>query len=427
MGASAITRYRELFKVRGVKPLVLVMVVARLPTGCISILLILFVSARYGAAIAGYSTAALTMGTAFLAPFFGRLVDRGNGPRVLRWVAAGQSLACALLILAVTSGFSAVWVMVAALLCGVLIPPVGGTTRSLWQTLVPVAMLPTAYSFEILLIDVLYVSGPLLASAFIVLAIPAWGIAFTTSGLVVGSVILSYSAPVKAYAAIGQRNHNAVASKPASILSMPAIWMLLFVCVATNAFSGWAETLLPLFYGAQGVSTQGAVAISIWSIGSIIGVLVFVRFQPSTSKLRLVWQLVVFTVMYLVAVAFLPLHGGVLVTCAIMFFIGLTVSPCTNLHYQLGGTLAPGDQHAEMFSWLNTATSVGISVGAMLAGTAVEGLGFDIAFDVPVLFVVSASLLGAILAVWVTRRPPACHPTACDDAVGNPNDSFMEG
>jgi MFS family permease len=404
MGTSVIARYRELFKVKGVKPLVLVMVVARLPTGCISILLILFVSARYGAAIAGYSTAALTIGTAFLAPFFGRLVDRGNGPRVLRWVAAGQALACTLLILTVTSGLSAVWVMIAAFLCGVLVPPVAGTTRSLWQTFVPAGMLSTAYSFEILLIDVLYVSGPLLASAFIVLAVPAWGIAFTTSGLVAGSVILSYSAPVKAYAAIAQRSHDVTAPKPPSILSMPAIWMLLVVCVTTNAFSGWAETLLPLFYGAQGASTQGAVTISVWSIGSIIGVLAFVRFQPSTSKLKLVWQLVIFTALYLATVAFFPLHGGVLITCVIMFCIGALVSPCTNLHYQLGGTLAPGAQHAEMFSWINTATSVGISMGAMLAGTTVESFGFNIAFDMPVLFVVSASLFAAVLAVWMTRR-----------------------
>lgn len=404
--ASVTGRYRALFCVRGVPSLVMAMVVARVPTGCVSILLVLFVSSQFGAAVAGMATAVWTIGTAIAAPALGRLVDHGHGPQALRWTAAAQIVAVAALLLSVLSAAPVLIVIVSSLLCGALMPPVAGVTRSLWKVLVPEELLSTAYSFEILLIDVLYVSGPLVASAFIVFGVPAWGIGITTACLIAGSIALSFSEPVRRYAELGKEAHVDRVTKTTSLLRTPAIWMLLLACVGTMAFSGWVETLLPLFYNAQGQSLKGGVAISVWSIGSILGVLAFVRFQPRKSKMTLAVQLLICTGVYMVVCAMLPIGDGFgfIAVAAIMFCVGFTVSPCTNLHYQLGGDCAPPLQHAEMFSWLNTATSAGISLGALLAGNAVEYLGFEVSFMLPVVFVICSFLLSIALALFVRSR-----------------------
>jgi MFS family permease len=404
--AEVAGRYRELFAVRGVPSLVAAMVVARIPTGCIALLLVLFVGESFGATAAGASVAAWTLGTALLAPFWGRLVDRGFGPTVLRCTAAIQLAVVAAFTVSVLSPAPVLAVAVAAFGCGATTPPVAGATRSLWKTVVPVHLLPIAYSFEILLVDVLYVSGPLVAGGFIAFGAPAWGIACTTACLAGGSVALSLLDPVKRYAIEAKCNRNASSDAGESLIRTPSVPALLLACALTMVFSGWLETLLPLFFNAQGRAFEGSLAVSVWSIGSIIGVLAFVRFQPGACVLSKSHQLVVCTGVYALACCMLAVANGWgdIAVLAIMFLIGCTVSPCTNLHYQLGGEAAPDSRHAEMFSWLNTATSAGISAGALMAGNVVDAQGFDAAFALPVMFVLASLGLSLVFAALMHRR-----------------------
>lgn len=413
-GKSVVRQYADLFRAPGVAPLVLAMIIARMPTGCTTMLLVLFVGMDYGAATAGAASAAWTIGLAILAPYLGRLVDRGFGPRTLRITAVADALSIAALIALVFFQAPAWTVLLASFLSGALNPPVSGTTRSLWKMLVGDELLPVAYSFEILLIDTLYVSGPLLASVFIAFGIPQVGMAATTVCLVVGTIVLAASKPVKRYAQWGhdtwleqsqhdQAQYDNAQTKSAqagqvTLLRHPAVWAVLIACMGAMMFSGWMETLIPLHFSANGASAEGSVLISLWSVGSIVGVLGFVRIQPALSRLSLASQLVLFTALYLLpttAVVFIS-GDGFWALCVCMTLVGVFVSPCTNLHYQVGGQQAPDCQHAEMFSWLNTATSAGISLGALLAGSSIELVGSQIAFDIPFAFV-AISLVSALL------------------------------
>ena len=419
-GKSVVRQYADLFRAPGVAPLVLAMIVARMPTGCTTMLLVLFVGMDYGAATAGAASAAWTIGLAILTPYLGRLVDHGFGPRTLRITAVADALSIAALIALVFFQAPAWTVLIASFLSGALNPPVSGTTRSLWKMLVGDELLPVAYSFEILLIDTLYVSGPLLASVFIAFGIPQVGMAATTICLVVGTIVLAASKPVKRYAQWGHdtwleqtqndqaQSDNAQAKNTptgqVTLLRHPAVWAVLIACMGAMMFSGWMETLIPLHFSAKGASAEGSVLISLWSVGSIAGVLGFVRIQPALSRLSLAKQLVLFTALYLLpttAVVFIS-GDGFWALCICMTLVGVFVSPCTNLHYQVGGQQAPDCQHAEMFSWLNTATSAGISLGALLAGNAIEIVGSQIAFNLPFIFVVIS--LGAVLLLQKLSR-----------------------
>ena len=93
--------------------------------------------------------------------------------------------------------------------------------------------------------------------------------------------------------------------------------------------------------------------------------------------------------------------------CLVMFAIGMAGAPCDNLYYQISGTLAPEERQAEMFSWLNTATSVGVSAGAFFAGLAVEEAGFQAAFSLPVLCSLAAFVFAATAAVRIAATKKA--------------------
>ena len=95
-----------------------------------------------------------------------------------------------------------------------------------------------------------------------------------------------------------------------------------------------------------------------------------------------------------------------------MFAIGMAGAPCDNLYYQLSGSLAPEERQAEMFSWLNTATSVGVSTGAFFAGWVVEASGFDAAFSLPVLCTLASLIFAFALMVRIGVGKQQCHHKA---------------
>ena len=398
--------YGALLKSPGVARLVPGMVLARLPVGATTVLLVLFVSLSYGAFFAGLTTAAMTLGTAIAAPFLGRLVDRGHGPAALILASVSQLLLVSALVLCVSLSLGASISIALAFAAGICTPPVAGTTRSLRPDIVSRELLNTAYNFEVFLIDVLYVTGPLLASAFIAAGIPQAGLVTVMAGQFVGSFILARSNAVRCRAATQHSAGQDTTDSPdcaddgkqeAGLLGDLRIALLLLVCLTTNAFSGALETVLPLWYSSIGSANGSGLAISLWSAGSIIGVLAFARFQPDRYRFYLPKQLCWTTFVYFIATLSLAGHEiSWLLLCSVIA-IGLTVSPCTNLHYQLSGSLAPRSKHAEMFSWLNTATSAGISIGAFAAGTVADYAGFQTAFSAGSLFVAAALVLSFAL------------------------------
>ena len=412
--------YKALLSAEGVARLVPAMVVARLPLGMMSVLLVLQVSSYLGAGVAGATTAALTLGTAIFAPLLGKGVDHGIGPALLRATSVVQLVLMLVLLYAAQAGAPAALVLLIAFLTGSCTPPVAGTTRSLWAHLVRPELLDMAYSFEVLLVDVLYVTGPLLASLFIGLGMAGTGLVFAVGGQAVGSWMLAASKPVHAYAEAGRmtggkggRRRTAAddftddeveRAEMRGLLSSAGVCLLLLVCLATNAFSGALETLLPLWYDSLGQPGRSGFVISVWSIGSILGVIGFSRFQPSTRRIALPRQLVLFSAVYLAVSLSLALYSSHAALSVAAFAIGCFVSPCTNLHYQLSGALAPKQRHGEMFSWVNTATSAGLSLGSFAIGLIVEGGSFLQAFLFPAVFLVVALALAATLMAWARRR-----------------------
>lgn len=395
--------YRAFFHTKHVPSLALSMVLARLPVGVITIVLVLFVSARYGATIAGMATAGFTIGMACLAPVFGKFVDKGFGPMTLRILAVVEMASVLALVALVLAQMHFTLVIVASFCCGAFMPPVAGVTRSLWPTMLEMSMVSTAYNFEVLIIDVLYVTGPLLASVFVAMGVPEVGLIATTAASVAGAFALASLPPVQNHASRNRerraaRSENGGGSAKPSLLTL-AIILLLLVCLMRFVFCGWLETIIPLFYSDLGQATLGSIAISAWSVGSVLGVVLFHRFQPNPRTLAPIKQLALFTGIFM-AVSFLSAlgTGGFGVMCAVMLVVGACGAPGDNLYYQLAGTLAPQERQAEMFSWLNTASSVGLAGGAFFAGISADYVGYEIAFFLPPLCL-AASLLFALALV----------------------------
>lgn len=381
--------YRAFLSTKHVPSIVVSMTFARLPMGIVTLILVLFVSIHYGAAVSGMATAAFTAGVACFGPVFGRLVDKGHGPVALRILGMAELAAILGFVGCVMAEIHPAAIVTCCFAAGALTPPIAGVTRSLWPVMLDIGLVSTAYNFEVLVIDLIYVMGPLFASLFIAAEIPEWGLIVATVGCTIGSFILSVLAPVKNHAA---RNRKRALSRKGLAAPLPrptlltlAVGLLLLVCLGKMCYSGWLEALIPLFYSSQGAALLGSIAISAWSVGAALGVVLFNRFQPASRTVAIHKQLPLFAAIFLIVTLLTPFAGGIVSMCIVMFAIGMAGAPCDNLYYQLSGSLAPEERQAEMFSWLNTATSVGVSAGAFFAGCTVEASGFDAAFTLPML------------------------------------------
>ena len=267
-------------------------------------------------------------------------------------------------------------------------------------------------NFEVLIVDLIDVMGPLLASLFIAAGIPEWGLIAATVGCTVGSLSLSMLTPVKTHAA---RNRKRALSRGDSTTALPrprlltlAIGLLLLVCLGKMCYSGWLEALIPLFYSNQGTALLGSIAISAWSVGAAFGVVLFNRFQPEPRTIAIHKQLPAFRRAFLATTILTPLAEGI---------ASMSRHVChrhgrrtlRQPDYQLSGLLAPEERQAEMFSWLNTATSVGVSSGAFFAGCAVEASGFDAAFSLPVLCALASLIFAFALMIRIGAEKRQCH------------------
>lgn len=411
--------YRAFLSTKHVPGIVVSMTLARLPMGVVTLILVLFVSIHYGAAVSGMATAAFTAGVACFGPVFGRLVDRGHGPIALRILGVAELAAILGLVGGVMAGIHPVAVVACSFAAGALTPPIAGVTRSLWPVMLDIGLVSTAYNFEVLVVDLIYVMGPLLASLFIAAEVPEWGLIVATVGCTLGSLILSMLAPVKNHAAHNRERtlsrKDLTAPPPRPTLLTLAVGLLLLVCLGKMCYSGWLEALIPLFYSNQGAALLGSIAISAWSVGAALGVVLFNRFQPASRTIAIHKQLPLFAAIFLIVTLLTPFAGGIASMCIVMFAIGMAGAPCDNLYYQLSGLLAPEERQAEMFSWLNTATSVGVSAGAFFAGCTVETSGFDTAFTLPMLCSLASLIFAFALMMCIgSKKKPRQMHTASD-------------
>src|SRR5206468_5264066 len=120
-------------------------------------------------ATAGLVAGAEAVGAGPVTPLQGRLIDRRGQAPVLVALAIGNAGGLLLLVGAALADAPAPVLVLCGLLAGACLPPLGACMRALWSTLLDADSVETAYSIEAILTEVLFITGPALATATIAL------------------------------------------------------------------------------------------------------------------------------------------------------------------------------------------------------------------------------------------------------------------
>jgi MFS family permease len=389
--SQGLAAYRRVLAAPRVRPLVTFALLGRMPIGMGAVAIILFIHGQTDSfGIAGGVAGAYTIGLGITGPSLARFIDR-HGSRLV--IVPGALLVMAAMVALVVlgeAGAGTVPLVAAGFLAGAGSTPIGGIFRQRWPELVGPAELPTAYALDAVMIEVIFVSGPLLAGILAATAGPAAGLIVAGAIGIVGSIGFARLSTVEPGGDPGAERHWLGA------LVSPHLRLLVLSDLPLAGTFGALDVMLPAFGAHHGAAALGGPFAAALAFGSGAGGIAYGArpgiFGPPRRALLVLGALMVVTCLPLVAATGVP---EMFVFAALA---GVTLAPQITVRNQvIQNTLVQGTA-TEAFTWLTLATTVGASIGSALVGPLVEAMGWRAGAVVAVILPAVA-----VLIVFVRR------------------------
>lgn len=371
----SLSSYGALLARRDLRGAIVASIVGRLPVGMTGLSILLLVqSASRSFASGGLMTAAYVAGLASVSPLLGRLIDR-SGPRiVLRASAVAFPAALCLLVLGSHRTHAGAPVnLLLAFAAGAAFPPITVCMRTfLRQRLGDDALLSTAYSLESVLIEMMFIVGPMLVAALIALGSPEVAVFLAAACGAVGTLLFLRSPAL---------THWRIQPRPGAgrlgPLATPGFaWLLLVVVGYANTF-GLVEIGVAAYAAGTGHTALAGVLLSLMSVGSVLGGLAY---GGRSWRLALARQFALALGLMGIGVALLAPANNPWLFALLSFAAGLVMAPALTIQSMLVARIATQAHATEAFTWASCGLLAGVGLGMAFGGWAVERYGWSAAF-----------------------------------------------
>jgi predicted MFS family arabinose efflux permease len=292
-----------------------------------------------------------------------------------------------LIVLAMTS--VPAWILfVLAFFTGGVQPNVGALVRARWAAkLTGTGSLRTAFAWESMLDEVIFVAGPPLATFLVIAVFPSAAMVVATAILLVGTwwfASLKDTEPKP----VGRRRGQA-RQRPAIALAGVAAVALTYVFV--GGIFGSFEVTTVAFAQQHGHKGVAGLLLAVQSLGSLAGGLVF---GALTLRASLIKQFL--AMLSLLALVMLPLP--MLTTIPLLavgsLVGGVAVAPVLISGMSLIERIVPAARLTESMSWPTAGLAVGLSISSPVAGFIVDGHPASMAYWVTAGCAIAAALTG---------------------------------
>jgi MFS family permease len=388
------TPYSEALRTGGVLAPFTATVVGRLPLSMAPLGVLLLVQAVHGSySVAGLVTGAFALGTAVGGPWWGSTLDRRPHGRVVLGTSLASALALGTLALAVVDERGMALLVALAATAGLTFPPFGPAMRETWRrALAHDGLRPAGFALDAVVVETIFVAGPLLLSLFVVRTPAVVPLLFTAVLLVGGGVGYSVTPLVRGQGRRGsptRRRERASVGRGTSGGEAPPTWRtagmvpLLAVAAAMSIGFGHIDTSL----AATANRALGQPADLGWLFtaiagGSAIGGLLYGLRRPPWQEHRRLPRLLAGFVLGLLP---LPLllrveHPPLWALMCALVLAGLSIAPTLIVSQNVVDRLSPSHRVSEAQSWLSTASTTGAAAGTAMAGLLVDHLGISWSF-----------------------------------------------
>ncbi|MEO3927566.1 MFS transporter [Plantactinospora sp. CA-294935] len=393
---TALRQYLGVWRIPGAPMLLIAGIVGRLGIGMTPLALLMVVEQvtdRY--ALAAVAGGVYALAGAALSPVAGRIADRVGPSPVLLVTAVAHPVALVGLLLASRAGSDALaLIFTASAVAGATYPPLTAAIRGAWNDLTDpasgrYALRNTALAAETTLFEVVFVVGPLLVAAFVLLADAAAALLGAAVVTLVGTMTVALGRVMRGWRPHPRGSH-AKGLGPLRVGGFPA---LLFCVAGLGIAFGAAGVAVPAYASAHdpvNAESVAGVLLAMWGSGSALGGLWFGTRKPARNAARQFGQLLGLLAATFVVFAVMP--GPIALGVALVVG-GATIAPALTVENTMVGRISPVSMLNESYTWVVT-----VAVGASAAGGAVAGVLAD-QVGVPWAFIFAGAAVAAAAVV----------------------------
>jgi MFS family permease len=373
------TPYRHLFKTPGGLRFSLAGVVGRMPISMDSLALIfIVVHATNSYTLAGLLAAVASIVVTIALPFWSRSADRIGQRRTLIIAIPMRTFFMILFIVLVTKE-TPIWSwFVAIVLAEASIVNTGGMVRRrwLWALGENRKLIDTAYSYEALMDEVVFILGPVIATACATSIAPSAGLVVGLIFMVVGTTAFALQTktePPPHPRDLTQPHPPVMRNRTVQAVVLPSIFLGGF-------FSAVGIGVVAYMQSHHAVAMTGLM-LALWAAGSATAAVVNGVITWRLNHARRFW--IFFSALTLLSLPLIFVDNLFLLGIA-LFCNGLAIAPLIVSAYGVAETSVPPAQITETLAWVIAGMPLGGAIASSATGWVIDNYGAHRGFLVPV-------------------------------------------
>lgn len=393
--------YRKLFKVPGGWRFSLAAFVLRLPISMLYLAIVLFVVAETDSySMAGALSMAASIVLSIASPLWSRAADQFGQRRILSITAPLHIFFMASFVFLLKNDAPTILWFTSALLFEAFVIGSGQMVRRRWLHAIKDdrTLTDTAYSFEAFVDEVIFTSGPVIATLLAATFAPEYAI--FTAMFLVATGALSFAAQ----RATEPPPHPKEIGEDRSLLIGQQFIRALFIpLMFCGAFFTSAGLVIVAYSDEYGARESSGYLIAIWSFGSGVAALAMgaIKWRRNESRrfIESVLFLFLLTIPIYLAAIFAP--GNFLIMGTVLFLNGLAVAPMLTAGLTAAERSVMESRKTEVLAWAISALNFGGALPPAITGYIIDTQGVSVAFVIPLIcMALSVLLLLPYLNLW---------------------------
>ncbi|MFM8751842.1 MAG: MFS transporter [Actinomycetota bacterium] len=379
-----LTSYKRLFAVPGGWRFSLAAFVLRLPISMLYLAIVLFVVAETDSyALAGAISMVSSVVLAIATPLWSRVADQFGQNRVLSITVPIHVIALGAFVYLVKSDAPTWSWFLAAIVFETFVIGSGQMVRRRWIHAIgdDRKLIDTAYSFEAFVDEVIFTSGPVIATLVAAYLFPAASIFTAMAFIVIGAIAFAAQKETQPPA------HPKEAGNDHSLLIRDRFIQALFIpLMLCGSFFSATGLVIVAYLDEFGNRNFSGFFIAIWSLSS--GAAAFIsgtiHWKINEARRFIISTLALLVLTIPIYLSVLFFEGNLWMLAITLFLNGLAIAPLLTSGFALAERSVSSKRTTEVLAWAISALNLGSAIPTALTGYIIDTFGSSVAFSIPV-------------------------------------------